>query len=663
MFKLSILRLVALFTLLFLPVSVLAKSVYVPDATGNLTQPTLPVKTVVLTFDDGPSDATTDILMILKAKGVKATFFVVGKQALSYSKALKDIYDSGNEIGNHTYSHPDLSKLPDWRIQLELSLNRLIIESQIGHGTRIFRPPFLGSDALTPASKKLIAKVGPYGYLTVGEDIDSEDWRKPGVEQIIDNATLGSNGGIVLMHDGGGERSQTVKALPGIIDYYKAQGYRFETVSGVLGLTRDQIMPQLSRGDYILSTLAMVVFGTFELTYKALFWIIIVLIGASFGRMVLVIIAALVQSRRKFVTPPEQDIPCSVIVPAYNEAAVIQSCLKSILASDYRAFEVIVVDDGSKDNTTALAQSISDRRLHIVRKTNGGKASALNHAIGLARAKIVIAIDADTVFLPNTLTQLMRHFQDTKVGAVSGNTRIANRHKLLTKLQSLEYVVGFNLDRRMGDLFDCITVVPGAIGAFRTSVLHEVGGFTYDTLAEDTDLTLSIKERGYRIVYDATAVAYTEAPSTINELLKQRFRWTFGTMQATWKHRKTILNLRYGTLGLIGLPYLLFFQILFPILSPLFDAAVIIGLLGHQYHLMLISFTIYTIADVIMSGAALLLDGEKLWQLWLIIPQRIVYRQLMYYVIVKSIVNVLKGNLVDWGTLKREGNHLAQVGK
>jgi cellulose synthase/poly-beta-1,6-N-acetylglucosamine synthase-like glycosyltransferase len=247
------------------------------------------------------------------------------------------------------------------------------------------------------------------------------------------------------------------------------------------------------------------------------------------------------------------------------------------------------------------------------------------------------------------------------VGAVSGNTRIANRHTLLTKLQSLEYVVGFNLERRMGDLFDCITVVPGAIGAFRKSVLHSVGGFTYDTLAEDTDLTLSIKEQGHRIVYDASAIAYTEAPATVRDLLKQRFRWTFGTMQAVWKHRRTILNPKYGTVGMIGLPYLLFYQILFPLVGPLFDAAVLVGLLRHEYHLMFLSFLIYTAADVIMSGTALLLDGEKLRQLWLIIPQRILYRQLMYYVIVKSLINVLQGKLVGWGTLKREGKHLAQA--
>lgn len=645
---------------LLLPAVALAGPIYVRDSSGSLTQPNLPPKTVLLTFDDGPSEFTPEVLDILRSKGVKATFFVVGTQSLQHER-LKAIYEAGNEIGNHTYSHADLSNLSDWQVQLELSLDRLIIESQTAHSTRIFRPPFLGSDSLTAQSKDIIEKVEQYGYLTVGEDIDSEDWRRPGTEQIVNNATVGSTGGVILMHDGGGERNQTVQALPGIIDYYQKRGYQFLTISGALGLTRDQLMPKLSNGDLFLSTLATGVFGAYTLVRTALYWVIIILIIASFARIALVMLSALVQSRRKFPISPDKDIPCSVIVPAYNEAAVIQSCLKSILASDYRLFEVIVVDDGSQDNTANLALAMADRRLKVVRRLNGGKASALNYGIERARANFVIAIDADTVFRPDTLRQLMRHFQNPKVGAVSGNTRIANRHKIITKLQSLEYVVGFNLDRRMGDLFDCITVVPGAIGAFRKSVLQKVGGFSYDTLAEDTDLTLSIKEQGNRVVYDSTAVAYTEAPATVKELLKQRFRWTFGTMQAVWKHRRSVLNPKYGTLGMIGLPHMLFYQIVFPLLSPLFDVAVIIGLLSHQYHIMLISLAIYTAADVVMLGMALLLDKEKLRQLWLIIPQRVIYRQLMYYVIVKSVLNVLKGNLVGWGTIRREGKHLAAV--
>ncbi len=642
-----------------LPALVLAEGIYLQDENSTQSQPPLPPKTVLLTFDDGPSTYTPQVLDILRQKQVKATFFVVGQQAIAHPLLAK-IYAEGHEIGNHTYTHPDLTDLPDWRMKLELNITRVIISSQIKRSTRLFRAPFQGSDSLTPAAINLVDRASNLGYITVGETIDSEDWRRQGIPQIVKNATK-DNGGIILFHDGGGDRSQTLQALPQVIDYYHSQGYGFATVSQALGVPLSEIMPSVSRTDRVLGKLATVVFTILAGIGTILSWLVLILILASFGRMALVIVAALVQSRRKFSVSVDNDIPCSVIVPAYNEAAVIHSCLVSILASDYRKFEVIVIDDGSSDNTNQLATSLADHRLRVVRKQNGGKASALNHGIELARAGIIIAIDADTVFLPQTMRMLMRHFQDTSVGAVSGNTKIANKHKLLTQLQSLEYIVGFNLDRRMCDLFDCITVVPGAIGAFRKSAINRVGGFAYDTLAEDNDLTIAIKEQGYRIVYDASAIAYTEAPATIKDLLKQRFRWTFGTMQSVWKHRHTVANPRYGTLGLIGLPYLLFYQILFPLLSPLFDLALVVGLFNAQYQLMLVSFAVYTAADVIMSGVALRLDNEKLRQLWLIIPQRILYRQLMYYVIIKSIVNVLRGNLVGWGTLKREGKHLAKV--
>lgn len=644
--------------MLLIPLPVLAQSIYVPDGTSVLSQPTLPPKTVLLTFDDGPSIYTAQILDVLKEKNVKATFFIIGNQAYGHP-LLGRIYNEGHDIANHTYTHPDISKIPAWRAKFELNLTRIIITAQTNHATRLFRPPYLGSDALTPSADIAIDRAAELGYITVGETIDSRDWQKPGALQIIRSSTVPASG-IILLHDGGGDRAQTVKALPAIIDYYQARGFKFATASGALGIPRQNIMPSLSSSDRVLAITANALFTVLIFAGKALRWFIFVLIFASIARFIIVTAAALIQSRRKFHGSQSQLLACSVIIPAYNESSVIQSCLKSVLASNYGHFEVLVIDDGSTDDTHLRALELGDSRLRVLRKRNGGKASALNYGIARARAHFLIAIDADTTFRGDTIARLMRHFTNPAVGAVSGNTKIVNRHKLITKLQSLEYIVGFNLDRRMGDLFDSITVVPGAVGAFRRSALEKVGGFSLDTLAEDTDLTLSIKEEGYKIVYDCEAVALTEAPSTIRDLLKQRFRWTFGTMQAVWKHKASLFNPRKGSLGMIGLPYLFFFQILFPLFGPLFDLALVAGLLGHRYKLMIISFIVYTAADIITSTIALKLDKEKLRNLWIIIPQRIFYRQLMYYVIVRSIVNVLKGRLVHWGKLKREGSHLAK---
>ncbi|GAC1392762.1 MAG: hypothetical protein NVSMB46_09480 [Candidatus Saccharimonadales bacterium] len=620
----------------------------------------VPEKTVALTFDDGPSPYSLQILNVLQSENIHATFFVVGNQINSYPHIVQNIYQQGSDIGNHTFTHPNLESLPNWQVREELNLNQLLISHNTGHETRIMRPPFLGSDTLNASSQKLINNIVRDGYIVVGEDVDTNDWKKPGINQIIADATTGQ-GGILLLHDGGGDRSQTVSALPSIIHYYKSHGYHFVTMSEYLGFSRSEIMPASYFPETTLAQLASFLFSALHLIISIAKFTVLILIIAGFGRLLLVISAAFIQSRRRITAPLNVHLGVSIIVPAYNEAAVIMHCLQSILKSHYTNFEILVVDDGSSDSTVATALQLTDPRIKIFTKENGGKASALNFGISLATHDFVIAVDADTVFQVNTLAFLMRHFTDNKVGAVSGNTKIANRHRLITKLQSLEYIVGFNLDRRMGDLFDCITVVPGAIGAFRKSVIEKIGGFASDTLAEDTDVTLSIKELGHTIIYDADAIAHTEAPSTIKDLLKQRFRWTFGTMQAVWKHKRSFLNPQKGTLGLIGLPYLVLYQIVFPIISPIFDLALIIGLFAHRYELIIVSLLVYTTADIMSCAFALWLDRESFSLLWLLIPQRLIYRQLMYYVLFKSLYYVLKGRLVGWGTLKREGAHLAKI--
>ncbi|HEV2355276.1 MAG TPA: glycosyltransferase, partial [Puia sp.] len=546
---------------------------------------------------------------------------------------LAQIYRGGNEIGNHTYTHPDLENQPNLRLMFELNITRIIIESQTHHDTRLFRPPYLGSDDPPNNAIDLIGQVGNLGYITVGSDIDTNDWRKPGVGKIV-SAAKGNSSAVILFHDGGGDRHQTVAALPQVIDYYQRLGYRFDTVSQALQIPQSQVMPALGTTDSVIASVALVLFTIWNWANWIIKALIITVITASFIRVIVVSTAAIIQYRRRRYPPLPESLPlASVIIPAYNEQTVILSCIRSILDSAYPNLEVIVVDDGSKDNTAARAMTIKDPRLQVLSKPNGGKARALNFGIRHSRGSIIIAIDADSIFRRSTIARLVRHFSNPRVGAVSGNTKILNRQKLITRLQSLEYIIGFNLDRRLGDLLDCITVVPGAIGAFRRSALYEIGGFRPDTLAEDTDLTIAIKEAAWKIVYDDEAIAYTEAPSRLSQLLKQRYRWTFGTMQAVFKHRRSLFNRHMGTLGLIGLPYLLFYQIAFPMISPFFDLSLIIGLLTHQYHLVVVSFVVFTVLDLFASVLAFRLDGEPLTSLWILIPQRIVYRQLMYYVI------------------------------
>lgn len=345
--------------LVLMPTAALASSViFGPNSANQITTFNLPPKTIVLTFDDGPSDYTPGILEVLKSKGVPATFFVIGTQALAHP-LLKDEYSAGMEIGNHTYDHASLENLPDWRLRLELGLNRFIIENQTGHSSRLFRPPYIGSDdfRLNPAADRLAERAGQAGYITVGEDIDSDDWRRPGVDEIVATATSAQSSAVILFHDGGGNRQQTIEALPAVIDYYRSQGYRFSTVADAMALGRASIMPPVSTGDRFLALAAGTVFGAKTLLVRVLLLVILVLIAASMIRMVLVIVAAMIQAGRRRVINPQYQPFCSVVVPAYNEALVIEACLNSILASHYKYFEIILVDDGSTDQTYVLAQS------------------------------------------------------------------------------------------------------------------------------------------------------------------------------------------------------------------------------------------------------------------------------------------------------------------
>src|SRR5262249_25946470 len=230
-------------------------------------------------------------------------------------------------------------------------------------------------------------------------------------------------------------------------------------------------------------------------------------------------------------------------------------------------------DDGSRDRTSEIVEArfAHDPRVRLLRQPNQGKSAALNRAVAEARGEILLTIDADTQIDATTMWKLVRHFADADVAGVAGNTKVANRARWLTRWQALEYISGQNLEKRAFDLLNCITVVPGALGAWRTDVIRSAGGFSRHTVAEDTDLTLTIRRNGWRILFDGEAVARTIAPETSGALVRQRFRWTFGTLQALWKHRDAFGRERYGTLGRVALPHILLFQIVLPLFCPVVD--------------------------------------------------------------------------------------------
>ncbi len=641
---------------------------------------------VALTFDDGPSaEWTPKILDILKEKGVHATFFIIGENGATNPRLVQRILAEGHDLGNHTFTHPNLGETPDSVAGIELNATQRLIEALTGRSTRLFRPPYFGDAEPSTAQEIAPMQVAErLGYFTVGLKVDPDDWRlnvtpEDMIKKVIAQATdpdPEKRGQVVLLHDGGGDRWRTVLALPKIIDGLRDKGLQFATVSELANMTRDQAMPPVPSEETGPAALNRYVFFTWSWLQDGLTAMFVLAIALGVGRLALLCGLALAgRARERKKQPPSdaEDLSVSVIIPAFNEAKVIGSSVRRILASTHRDLSVFVIDDGSSDGTSDVVRTCfpGDPQVTLITARNGGKARAVN--LGLARAEgdIVVVLDADTQFEPSTISRLVRWFADPKVGAVAGNAKVGNRINVLTRWQALEYISAQNLERRALATLGCITVVPGAVGAWRRESIMKLGGFPSDTLAEDQDLTIAIQRAGEKVVFDPSAIAWTEAPDTIGGLAKQRFRWAFGTLQCMWKHRRANLNPRFGSLGLIALPQVWLFQIALALVSPLVDLALAVQIVrsltdylqhGEQYtsaNLMVTAsyYAAFMAVDLTAAGIAFLLEKkEDRSLLWWLILQRFGYRQIMYYVVVKSVLRALQGRLVGWGKLERKAS-------
>jgi cellulose synthase/poly-beta-1,6-N-acetylglucosamine synthase-like glycosyltransferase/peptidoglycan/xylan/chitin deacetylase (PgdA/CDA1 family)/spore germination protein YaaH len=634
---------------------------------------------MALTFDDGPDPSYTPLILdILRRKQAPATFFVVGSNGKRFPELVAREVDDHHEVGNHTYTHPKVSAISVAQLRLEVSATDRLLQAVSERQAVLFRAPY-GSD-LDPSmveDTKPLEVVTEMGYISVGFNIDPKDFDKPGTDEIVRRVIKGARqnqGHIVLFHDAGGDRSQTVQALPIIIDRLRGLGYNLVTVSSLMDRSRDDVMPLLAGEKKVTAAINRQAFRIMNAASMALSLLFIV--GAVLGIARLVFIASLaIVDKRKGRRTTERSgfLPdVAVIVPAYNEEKVIIQTIASLLASTYRGtLEILVVDDGSSDTTYECAERAfgGEPRLRVFRTPNGGKPAALNFGLRHTSAPIVVTLDADTIFRADTIDKLVQNFADGQVGAVAGNAKVGNRVNVLTRWQALEYVTSQNLDRRAFNLLNCITVVPGAVGAWKRELIEELGGFNSMTLAEDADLTIAIGKAGYKVVYDEEAVALTEAPDTVRGLIRQRYRWMFGTAQAAWKHRDCLLNPKYGALGLVGLPNIVLFQVLFPLISPLLDATLLFALGGTLLRAWqnagpdvaqsltetALYYLLFTVVDFSTAALAFHLEPaeDKRLLAW-IIPQRFVYRQLMYLVALKSTFAVLRGFEVGWGKLERK---------
>ncbi|MFF1909150.1 bifunctional polysaccharide deacetylase/glycosyltransferase family 2 protein [Kitasatospora sp. NPDC058218] len=631
------------------------------DAAGPQPRTARPAPgTVALTFDDGPDPRwTPEVLDTLRRNGVHATFFVVGTQAAAHPDLVRRIVAEGHQLGVHTFTHTDLGAQSEWRRSLELRESQLTLAGAAGVTSSLLRPPYSSTaEALDDPGWAAVQQAGREGYLSVLTTLDSEDWRRPGVDEIVGAADAGpgTEGQIVLMHDGGGNRWQTVAALDSLLPRLKARGLRFTTVSESVGLP-DPVHP--ASGAEHWQGLALIwLLRTGDWTLAVLGWLLYAAGAVSVLRAIAVLVAARRHKklrRRRPWGPPVTE-PVSVIVPAYNESAGIEAAVRSLLASDHPV-EIIVVDDGSTDGTADLVESLRLPHVRVIRQENAGKPAALNTGIAAARAELLVMVDGDTVFEPDAVRMLVQPFGDPSVGAVSGNAKVVNRGGLLGRWQHIEYVVGFNLDRRLFDLAECMPTVPGAVGGFRRSAVLDVGGVGDETLAEDTDLTMALCRDGWRVVYEERAKAWTEAPASLSALWRQRYRWCYGTLQAMWKHRGALRQRgQAGKLGRRGLGYLLMFQVLLPLLAPVVDVFALYGLAFLDPVRIVGLWLAFLLVQLLMGVYAFRLDRERLGPLWSLPLQQFVYRQLMYLVVIQSVFTALAGSRLRWQRMQRYGS-------
>ncbi|MDU8913817.1 glycosyltransferase [Aestuariicoccus sp. MJ-SS9] len=625
---------------------------------------------IVLTFDDGPHPVNTaKILDILKAENVPGSFFVLGQNAARHPELLERIFVEGHEIGSHTYYHSDMNKVSAARAKAEVNSVQMLVGGVLGHGMLLYRDPYMhGGGWLPGAEIPHLKRLSDAGYIISGMDVVPRDWSQKSSEGLLNETmSLIVNGGgnVLLLHDGGGDHNSTVEALPMLIAELKARGYEFVSLSDLLNVPKEALMPVV---DIHLSTFNNVAFNAIAQGWTAMTVIFWTVLAVGLLRSVSMLVLAVMRKRHAW--PLEPYTPSvAVIIPAYNEAKVISRSIESVLASNYPNLQVVVVDDGSRDLTGNLARQYeTDPRVRVLHQPNRGKSAALNFGLDETDSEVFVCIDADSQVHPEAILRMVRHFADPGVGAVAGKVVVGNRTSLLARLQCLEYITTQNIDRRAKETMNAIPVVPGAIGAWRSTALLEAGIYNSETMTEDADMTMSVIRSGYDVVFEETAIATTEVPSRLRDLILQRQRWSLGMLQTCWKHAGAAREGR--ALGLLTIPDLAIFGYLMPLLAPIADLFLLIALYSYftadapeastvadVSHYVLIAYLALPLIDLVTLAATFAYERkESLRLLWLVPLQRVFYRQILYFCAISAFWRAISGRLVRWNKIKRVGH-------
>jgi len=641
-------------------------TIYRPYVSANFNRPVKLLNAkglVALTFDDGPDPAWTPrVLTVLERLHVPATFFVIGQQAVDHPDLVARAIRDGDVIGNHTFTHPDLAAEPQWLARSEINAGSWVIKGITGRNPLLFRSPYGITDNLTAARGAASSDiVQTMGLSEIGWNTDTLDWSRPGVSRIVKNAEAAPNAEpIILMHDGGGNRWQTVHAIAQVVRHYRAMGYQFTTVDHLDGGVQFPYQVRANTFWNIAdSLLAIAGFKLWLASREIISTILILMAAISILRLSLGWLLAEHYLRRLGRLPAAASEPkISILVPAHNEQETIVKTLTSLNDVTWSNLEILVAENGSNDLTLARARAFAAEhgRVKVIECAARGKAAALNEVFPESTGDLVVVLDADTVISKNFCDSIVAHFEDPSVGAVAGNVKVGNRRNLLTRLQALEYLISLTLDRASQSQVGIVSVVPGAAGAFRRTAIEQVGGWPERTLVEDTDLTIALHRAGWKITYEPRAVSLTEVPETVPEVVKQRSRWIYGTSQVVSVNFETVLSLRAGRLGVVGLPWLLLTQILLPVLGPLVDLYMLSQVVLGQSMIALWALLLSLGLEAAVTIWALLRSGESLRLLPGVLGLRLVWRPLMLWVALVSMFKFVRGRAVSWRKLVRRNS-------
>lgn len=626
-----------------------------------------------LTFEGGPSEQfTPQILDALERSGAQATFFITGANAARNPDLVRQIADAGHLVAPASMSHVHMSAAPPLRSRQELVWSERVIRELTGSDPEILRLPYMKSTEdeaeYLPGMVLGILAGQERGYAVLGFDHDSGDLAQG---RDLEMPAWDGSDQVVQVHDGGAPgREKAVDYVSDILA--EATGNGYSAVAPVRPASRDQAGLQ-SWLDRVALLEARIVYSWSGTLMLGLFAV------ALFGVLVVsgtATVLAFIRARRRRqllashgldAPSPEEDSPApplavSVLLAAYNEERVIARTLESLGQSDFPVLEILVVDDGSTDSTAERVLEVAQRdpRVRLVRQSNTGKSGALNHGFRSTIADVVVTVDADTIVHPGMIGNLVRHFTlpgNEDLAAVAGFVRVGNASEnVITRWQSLEYVTQIGVDRASQDILGAISIVPGACAAWRRIPVLQAGGYSEDTLAEDCDLCLTLHRDGWRVTQDDEAVALTEAPASMDDLLKQRSRWTFGTLQAVYKNRDMLFRRRYGWLGMFVLPWYAL-SILLPLVT--LPAVVVLGWMAYRaqgWGVLVVFFALFVAVNIVIAGVGIHLTRSD-WRLLAIVPiYRVLSEPLRAYLLYTSAWKALTGQSVGWNKLQRSGH-------